>query len=87
MPPLTKCEMPLLTRRESELYNFLIGTSLDVKSIAHRMGLSSPTVKVYTSRLYQKLSVSGRVEIMRAEIVRLGAEIERLTNVVKELSF
>jgi DNA-binding CsgD family transcriptional regulator len=52
-----------LTPRERSLAA-LIGEGLCNKDIASRLGLSPDTVKVYMSRLFQKLRLGGRTELM-----------------------
>jgi DNA-binding NarL/FixJ family response regulator len=51
-----------LTRRESQLVT-LLGQGLKNKEIAYRLSLSEGTVKVYMSKLFQKLSVNDRLEL------------------------
>jgi DNA-binding NarL/FixJ family response regulator len=51
-----------LTRREGQLVA-LISQGLKNKEIAHQMDVSEGTVKVYMSRLFQKLGVNDRFEL------------------------
>lgn len=60
-----------LTARESQLLEFLIGSGEDTANIAYRMGLTFHTAKVYSSRIYRKLGVGSRIELMSREIERL----------------
>jgi DNA-binding NarL/FixJ family response regulator len=41
------------------------------KVIAHDLGITLGTMKVYTRRLYECLNIDGRVELMAIEIERL----------------
>ena len=52
----------LLTRRERQLVGLLV-QGLKNKGIAHAMTLSEGTVKVYLTRLFQKLGVNDRFEL------------------------
>jgi DNA-binding NarL/FixJ family response regulator len=52
----------LLTRRERQLVGLLV-QGLKNKEIAHAMTLSEGTVKVYLTRLFQKLGVNDRFEL------------------------
>ncbi len=61
-----------LSRREKELKAFLF-TSATQKSIAHTMGITHGSVKMYCQRLYSKLGITSRIEMMAAEILRLSA--------------
>ena len=51
-----------LTRRESELVH-LLSRGLKNKEIAYRLSLTEGTVKVYLSRLFEKLGVKDRFEL------------------------
>ena len=59
-----------LTQNESRLYKLLL-TGMDQKQIAHEIHATENSIKVYCSRLYRKLEVSGRIELMAKEIERL----------------
>jgi hypothetical protein len=50
----------------------LLLTGLSGKDIAFRMGITLGTYKAYAHRLYEKLGVSNRTELMAAEIDRLA---------------
>ena len=52
----------LLTRRERQLVGLLV-QGLKNKEIAHAMTLSEGTVKVYLTRLFQRLGVNDRFEL------------------------
>jgi DNA-binding NarL/FixJ family response regulator len=51
-----------LTRREGQMVA-LLSQGLKNKEIAYRLGISEGTVKVYMSRLFQKLGVKDRFEL------------------------
>jgi two-component system nitrate/nitrite response regulator NarL len=51
-----------LTKRESQLVNML-ARGWKNKEIALRLGLTEGTVKVYLTRLFQKVGVTGRFEL------------------------
>jgi two-component system nitrate/nitrite response regulator NarL len=51
-----------LSRREGQLLN-LVSQGLRNKEIAYQLGISEGTVKVYFSRLFDKLGVSDRYEL------------------------
>jgi DNA-binding NarL/FixJ family response regulator len=56
-----------LTPRERDVVR-LIASGLSNKSIAHRLGLREGTVKVHLHNIYQKLGISGRVELILTAI-------------------
>ena len=58
---LTAGRVPL-TRRERQLVGLLV-QGLKNKEIAHAMTLSEGTVKVYLTRLFQKVGVNDRLEL------------------------
>lgn len=60
-----------LSPRESQLFAQLIGSSDDLANIAYRIGITHGTAKVYSVRVYRKLDVTGRVDLMSREIARL----------------
>ena len=64
----------VLTRRESELLRWML-TGADYAGIAREMGVTPGTVKLYSSQVFQKLKVGGRVELMAAEIASLRAQL------------
>lgn len=55
--------MPLLTRRENEIYELTVN-GLSNRDIACRLNLSVNTVKVYVSKLLAKLQVESRRELI-----------------------
>jgi len=55
-------ERVVLTRRESQLVT-LLAQGLKNKEIAFTLGISEGTVKVYLSRLFQKVGVKDRFEL------------------------
>jgi DNA-binding NarL/FixJ family response regulator len=57
------CHEPsLLTRRERQVTS-LVAQGLKNKEIAVSLGLSEGTVKVYVSKIFQKLGMNGRVDL------------------------
>jgi len=62
----------VLSPREQQLAN-LLAQGLKNKEIAHRLGLGEGTVKVYFSRLFQKVGVTDRFELALYAIERLQA--------------
>lgn len=74
-----------LSRQQRQLrrvYEMLVNTPFSLKEIAWQLGMPALTVKVYTSRLYETLNVSGgRIELMHREIVRLGGNVGCLSYV------
>ena len=61
-----------LTRRESQLV-FLLAQGLRNKEIAYQLSLSEGTVKVYLSRLFEKLRVKDRFELALFAMRHLNA--------------
>ncbi len=59
-----------LSRRQAQVERELF-TADGIKTIAHRMGLTVGTIKVYTIGIYRKRGVSGRVELMSCRIAEL----------------
>jgi DNA-binding NarL/FixJ family response regulator len=53
---------PLLTPRESEIVN-MVASGLRNKEIASRLTISEGTVKIHLHSIYEKLQVSGRLEL------------------------
>jgi DNA-binding NarL/FixJ family response regulator len=64
-----------LSLRESELVD-LVSTGLRNKEIANRMNITEGTVKVYLSRVFDKLGVADRLELA---ILVLHGEVGRST--------
>lgn len=57
-----------LSPRENELRDWLL-TGLTQKAIAHKMGITHGTLKVYMSRgICLKLGVRGRAELLAKEL-------------------
>jgi DNA-binding NarL/FixJ family response regulator len=52
----------VLTPREIELVK-MVGVGLRNKQIAEKLGISEATVKIHLHSVYQKLGISGRVEL------------------------
>jgi len=52
-----------MTAREREVLQ-LLGSGLDNRAIAERMGISESTVKTHLSRIYRHIGVSGRREAL-----------------------
>lgn len=52
----------VLTPRELELVK-MVGVGLRNKQIAEKLGISEATVKIHLHSVYQKLGISGRVEL------------------------
>lgn len=63
--------MPPLTRREKEIVDGVLAAKPS-KQMAFELGLTPNTVRVYLSRLFDKLNVSGRMEL--ANLVRENRE-------------
>ena len=53
----------LLTKREEEVVE-LVSEGLTNKEISHRLKLSEHTIKNYLFRLFEKLGVSSRIELI-----------------------
>jgi len=67
---LDRHSVPALTRRESQIYELAIN-GFSNANIAHQLGLSINTVKVYISRLLHKLEAKNRGElILKARVQR-----------------
>ena len=62
----TECPVPVgkLTRRESEIVE-LVSLGLQNKKIAERLCISETTVRHHLTSIYDKLSVTNRLELMR----------------------
>jgi DNA-binding NarL/FixJ family response regulator len=52
----------VLTPREIEIVK-MVGVGLRNKQIAEKLGISEATVKIHIHSIYQKLGISGRVEL------------------------
>lgn len=57
------CGAPLLTKREETVVH-LVSIGLPNRDIALKLNLSEHTVKNYLSHVYEKLGISGRVELV-----------------------
>ena len=58
----TEC-VARLTRREQEIV-YLIGNGLNTKQIAAQIFISESTVRHYLTSIYEKVNVSGRLELL-----------------------
>ena len=56
-------KVSLLTRRESEIFELLIGGMMN-KQIAYQIGITEHTVKSHVSRILNKLGVSSRMDLV-----------------------
>lgn len=67
-PSDIECELPVmrdkLTRREAEIVE-LVSLGLQNKKIAERLFISETTVRHHLTSVYEKLSVTNRLELMR----------------------
>lgn len=61
--PAPSQQPDLLSPREREVLQGIVD-GLSEKQVAHRLGLSAPTVHTYVRRLYEKLQVSSRGELI-----------------------
>lgn len=61
--PHTSRGMPLLTRREEEIVELLLG-GMTNREIATHLGLSEHTIKNYFFSIFEKIGVSTRVELL-----------------------
>ena len=70
----------MLAKRENEVAN-LVSEGLTNREIAQKLGLSEHTVSNYLFRIYEKLGISSRVElvlyVLRQRRQVLGLEISR----------
>jgi DNA-binding NarL/FixJ family response regulator len=64
---------PLLSRREEELVQ-LLGEGLSNREIAQHMKISEHTVKNYLCRVFDKLGVSSRMEVL---LYAMGASVRQ----------
>jgi len=62
----------LLTKREDEVFS-LVAEGLPNKLIAHRLGISEHTVGNYLFKMYDKLGISSRVELVLYALARRQA--------------
>jgi len=69
--------LSLLSPRLAELQSHLMMSALSSKQIAHQMGLSAGSVKVYSHRLYANLGVRSRAELQLNEIKRLRSALAK----------
>ncbi|RTQ48437.1 response regulator transcription factor [Hymenobacter gummosus] len=65
---LPQTQPGLLTGREQAVVQGIVD-GLSDKQVAHRMGLSPETVRTYVKRVYRKLQVSSRTELV-SRVVR-----------------
>jgi len=70
----------LLAKRENEVAN-LVSEGLTNRDIAQKLGLSEHTVSNYLFRIYEKLGISSRVElvlyVLRQDRQASGFEVSR----------
>ncbi|MFD1561819.1 response regulator transcription factor [Paraburkholderia silviterrae] len=64
-PPHAACAAPRLTQREEQIAR-LVRNGLSNKAIARDLELSQPTVKTHLLRMFRKLGVSSRTELIGA---------------------
>lgn len=62
-----------LSQREAQIVRFIFD-DLKESAIGHELGISRHTVHTYLARLFRKLDVSSRCEL----IIRVFAELQRL---------
>jgi DNA-binding NarL/FixJ family response regulator len=53
----------LLTKREDDVVK-LVADDLSNRNVAHKLGLTEHTVSNYLFRIYEKLGISSRVELV-----------------------
>jgi two-component system, NarL family, nitrate/nitrite response regulator NarL len=73
--PLRTTHFPgrsLLTKREEEVFN-LVAEGLPNKAVAQRLGISEHTVSNYLFKMYDKLGISSRVELVLYALARRQA--------------
>ena len=56
--------LKLLSKRERDVVRCLVGAGLSNREISQNLGISDHTVKNYMLRIFDKLGVSSRVELM-----------------------
>jgi two-component system, NarL family, nitrate/nitrite response regulator NarL len=66
----------LLTKREHEVFN-LVAEGLPNKVIAQRLGITEHTVSNYLFRMYDKLGISSRVELVLYALERRQTQTPR----------
>ena len=62
---------PLLTEREGQIVNLVAG-GLPNRNVAHLLGIKENTVKKALLRIYDKLGVSNRVEVVLYALTHRG---------------
>jgi hypothetical protein len=62
--------------RHLEKMRTLLYTDKSLKDIAFMMDIKPNTARSYSICIYRERKVSGRIELMAREIVRLRAELE-----------
>jgi len=60
-PKMHLCD---ITPRQFEVYLLLVTTAIEGPELAKRLGISHPTLKVHTSRIFDLLGVDSRLELM-----------------------
>jgi DNA-binding NarL/FixJ family response regulator len=65
---------PRLTKREEELMR-LVAAGLSNKRISAELNITEGTVKVYLSRLFQKLGLEGRLELAMYAVRHFGVSL------------
>ena len=53
-----------LTEQEKKVFNYLVKTSLQGKQIADNLGITPRTVKAHCTKIYQKMGVVDRLELV-----------------------
>ena len=79
---VAKNGVSLLSKRELEVVKCLV-QGMTNRQIADQMGLSQHTIKNYLFRVFDKLGVSSRTELL---FMTLGQEAESGASVIKELA-
>jgi DNA-binding NarL/FixJ family response regulator len=64
----------LLSKREVDVVRCLVGAGLSNREISRHLGISNHTVKNYMQRIFEKLGVSSRVELMFCMLGTRGAD-------------
>jgi DNA-binding NarL/FixJ family response regulator len=64
----------LLSKRELDVVRCLVGAGLSNREISRHLGISNHTVKNYMQRIFEKLGVSSRVELMFCVLGTGGAD-------------
>jgi two-component system, NarL family, nitrate/nitrite response regulator NarL len=73
LPPIERNSLKLLSRRELEVVEYL-AQGMTNREIAERLQLSQHTVKNYLFKVFDKLGVSSRVELLFMTLSQPGAE-------------